>query len=101
MNVKKYFNQEVIYKKYIGKTGTGTIKYDNPIKIKVRLDLEFKSIISLTGTIVTVSGIAMYDKSMNQNDIIIYNNNEYKVYKVCPNAGKDSSKIVYYDIYVI
>lgn len=101
MNVKKYFNQEVTYKKYLGKTGNGTIKYDNPIKIKVRLDLEFKTIIGLTGAIVTTSGVAMYDKNMNANDVIIYNNQEYKVYKVNPCAGKDSSKIVYYDIYVI
>ena len=80
MDVKKYFNQIAIYKKYKYTTGNGTKVYEEPETVKLRLETDKTTFEDTAGKILSIKGFYMIKKEdISVGDLFIYNNKEYVV----------------------
>ena len=80
MDVKKYFNQIAIYKKYRYTTGHGTTVYEEPEAVTVRLETDKTTFEDTAGKILSIKGFYMIKKEdISVGDLFIYNNKEYMV----------------------
>lgn len=83
MDVRKYFNQTAIYKKYKYTTGNGTKVYEEPENVKLRLETSRKTFTDTAGKIQSTNGFYMIKKEgVSVGDLFIYNSKEYVVVNV-------------------
>lgn len=80
MDVKKYFNQIAIYKKYKYTTGNGTKVYEEPETVRLRLETDKRTFEDTAGKILNIRGFYMIKKEgISVGDLFIYNSKEYVV----------------------
>ena len=83
MNVRKYFNQTAVYKKYKSTSGNGKKIYEEPEQIRLRLETSKQNYKDNVGNIQVYNAFYMVKKEGLQiGDLIIYRGKEYQIISV-------------------